>query len=151
MPTAPTTPFSQLKLQLLHHDETTRLEIDPAAKFIYLQWLKHPDSTAFRDNFLRAIQASIDHDCQFWLSDARAIHYLELADQNWVMREIVPMLPQINLQKFARLSKMESISLMDIPQVFDKLGQLPDFKSKHKLEIFATKEDALHWLFEGKN
>jgi hypothetical protein len=59
---------------------------------------------------------------EYWLSGMRAIRYIEFADQNWLLSEIVPMLKKSLLVKFARLTTAESLVLMAAARVMDMVG-----------------------------
>ncbi|HEY4651295.1 MAG TPA: hypothetical protein VIG72_07760 [Pontibacter sp.] len=132
---------------LVFQTEDARIELDTARKYILVEWLRHPDSEGFRKNFAKALELAIAQGCLYWLSDSRAMHYLELGDQNWIIREITPILQHIPLVKFARLTTLQSLSMMDVPRVYDKLEQLPEWRQKAALEVFTNKADAVSWLF----
>jgi hypothetical protein len=144
-----TEPIS-LQLNTLYQDEYIIIQLDEQLKFVYVEWLKHPSSEIFRQNFKKAIEACIDSNCQYWLSDARALHYVEFADQNWMLELIYPLLPKSNLLKFARVNTLESIALMDVARVCTILEQFPEFKLKTQLEVFNFKAAALDWMFDGR-
>ena len=138
------------KLSTIYQDEYINIKLDKRLKFVYLVWLQHPSSDVFRQNFAKAVEICIANECQYWLSDSRAMHYLEFADQNWMLELIYPLLPKMALLKFARVNTLESIALMDGARVCRQLEQLPEFKLKAQLEVFSSKEAALDWLFDGQ-
>lgn len=149
MTAANTTEPISIQLNTLYQDEYIIIQLDEHIKFVYVEWLQHPSSEIFRQNFKIAMEACISNNCQYWLSDARAIHYVEFADQNWMLELIYPLLPKSNLLKFARVNTLESIALMDVARVCTKLEQLPEFKLKTQLEVFNYKATALDWMFDG--
>ncbi|MEJ8757237.1 hypothetical protein WG947_09540 [Pontibacter sp. H259] len=136
-----------LQPEVVYQDSYVRIEADSKAKYIFVDWLQHPDSASFRHCFSKAVSFTVDMQCEYWLSDARAIHYLEFADQNWLLEEILPILPNSKLKKFARISTVESIALMDVARIYSSMDKLSALTIKTQTEVFINKEDALEWLF----
>ena len=136
-----------INLRPVYQDDYLKAEIDPRVKFIFVDWFRHPGSQDFRNIFQKLADITIETRSEYWLSDARAIHYLEFADQNWLLREMAPLLKKSSLKKFARLTTKESLLLLDVVRVYDMLNQLKDLEIETKLEMFTNKEDAMNWLF----
>ncbi|RNI22002.1 hypothetical protein [Rufibacter latericius] len=136
-----------LQPQLVHQDEYLKVEVDPNASYIYVEWLQSPGTEEFRHSFRLAGEISLQQKCQYWLSDARPIPFLDFADQNWVLREMKPLLMTSPLKKYARLSSMESISLLDIHRIYSSLTDEQEIEVKTQFESFTSKEAALDWLF----
>lgn len=142
-----------LKQQLMpvFQNSYLRIYLNVAMKFIRVLWLRHPSSDEFREGFSKAAELTIAHKCQYWLSDSRAIHYLELADQNWLIRLVTQLLPQSRLYKFARLNTPESLAMMDVPRTFSELEKLPEWQQHITMKVFTEEDDALAWLFDAYN
>ncbi|MBC5772708.1 hypothetical protein H8S95_01420 [Pontibacter sp. KCTC 32443] len=136
-----------LQLCTIYQDEYVKIEADDRAKYIFVKWTQHPKSEEFRKSFLKAAELTVENKYEYWLSDSRAIHYIEFADQNWILEHVAPLLPKVALKKFARLSTLESLSLMDSTRIYAMLEQLP-FERNTQLEVFTTTEEALEWLFQ---
>jgi hypothetical protein len=114
---------------------------------IYISWLQHPDSAAFRQCFARAAEIAIRRNCRFWLSDARAVHYLEFADQNWILQFMVPLLFTSKLLKFARINSEESLSLLDVDRILQNLEAVAGIKYTDYVALFLNRQKAVDWLF----
>ncbi|MBC3541139.1 hypothetical protein ACFSC6_03085 [Rufibacter sediminis] len=136
-----------LQLRLVHQDDNIKVEVDENAKFIYLEWLQAPPTEEFRKAFHLAGMICLEYKCEYWLSEARPIPYLEFADQNWVLREMKPILIKSTLKKYARISSKESISLLDIHRIYSALNDEQDPNLKTHFESFTSKDAALDWLF----
>ena len=136
-----------LHLLNVYQDDYVKAEVDEAASFIYVEWFRHPDSQNFRRIFQKLTDITLETRSAYWLSDARAIRYIEFADQNWLLSEIVPKLKESQLVKFARLSTPESLALLDVVRIYDMVVKLVDVDLKDKMEVFTDKEAALEWLF----
>lgn len=136
-----------LQLRNIYQDDYVKVELDETARFLYAQWLRHPDSQTLRRIFQMLANLAVESKTRYWLSDARAIQYVEFADQNWLLHDIVPMLKKSELLKFARLTTTESLVLMDVVRVYALVSQMTDLGVQTKLEMFTDEEEAMAWLF----
>ena len=137
------------QLQTVYKDDYVKAEIDESQSFIYVEWYKHPNSEKFRQLFQKLAEITIENKIEYWLSDARAIHYLEFSDQNWLLQYIIPLFKNVSLKKFARITTKEGIALMDASRIYSGIEQQTEFEVKTKFELFISKEAALDWLYES--
>lgn len=128
-------------------DAFISIEVDDQLKFIQIVWLQHPDSVTFRQGFARAAEISLSRNCHFWLSDSRAVHYLEFAEQNWILDRMAPLLGHSCLTKFARVNSPEGLDLLDMDRILYGLELSPHVKSDFEIAVFMDKQQALNWLF----
>ncbi|WP_207431526.1 hypothetical protein [Sabulibacter ruber] len=136
-----------LQLELLHQDDYLKIEVDQKVKYIYIEWFKAPPKQDFRDSFLKAANMCLEQKSEYWLSDARVIPYIDFGDQNWILREMTPLLMESPLRKYARVSSKESIGLLDIHRIYSTLSSRPDLEKRTQFETFTNKDTALEWLF----
>ncbi|GGK85303.1 hypothetical protein ACD591_20045 [Rufibacter glacialis] len=136
-----------LQPQLVYQDDFLLIEVDLNVKYIQLEWVSSPSTTQFQESFRTAATIALDIKGEYWLSDAKIIPFLEFSAQNWVMREMAPLLQISPLKKFARLSSKESIALLDMHRIYNTLANLQEVSLKTKFESFTTKEAAQEWLF----
>jgi len=136
-----------LHLQPVFQNEYFKAEVDKERQLIYVEWFRHPDSQALREGFRKLAEIVLDNKSKFWLSDAQAIHYLEFADQNWLLNEMAPVLKKSQLVKFARLTTQEGMLMMDVARIYTMVEKLTALGISTKLEMFTSKEAALEWLF----
>ena len=136
-----------LNLQPAFRNEYLKAEVDQEHRLIYVEWLRHPDSQALREGFRKLAGIVLESGSRYWLSDARAIRYLEFADQNWLLSEMAPVLKKSRLVKFARLTTPEGMLMMDVTRLYDMVGKMTELGITTKLEMFTSKEAALEWLF----
>ncbi|QHL86794.1 hypothetical protein GU926_04795 [Nibribacter ruber] len=140
--------FPAFQFETVYQDEFVLAQLDSNLSFIYVEWSQHPDSQQFKTTFQKVAEMTVQSECKYWLSDPRAIHYLEFGNQNWLLNDMMPLLRQSKLHRFARLVTKESLELMDIVQVYDKLTVGSEALGiKTRFELFLDKEDALEWLF----
>jgi hypothetical protein len=126
----------------VYENEFISIEIDNNLDFIQVVWLQHPDSDTFRQCYAQATELALIRNCRFWLSDARAVHYLEFADQNWFLHFMVPLLRSSRLLKYARINSEESLSMLDTDRILQQLDL-----TKGRVGIFLERAAALDWLF----
>ncbi|WP_299824765.1 hypothetical protein [uncultured Pontibacter sp.] len=136
-----------LNLQVIYLCEYMQVELDETTRFIYITWLKHTSSEKFREMYQVIAEITIEHKAEYCLSDARAIHYIEFADQNWIIQHMAPLLNTTSVKQFARLTNKESLTLMDAARVFTALENLPHVQSRTQFNVFTSKADAYTWLF----
>lgn len=134
-------------LEKVFGDEFLSIEIDDKLNFIQVVWHQHPDSETFRRGFALAADIVLARGCRFWLSDSRAVHYLEFAEQNWILDRMVPLLGNSRLIKFARINSQESLTLLDIDRILAALELSPHIRYGQQIAIFMDKQEALSWLF----
>ena len=140
----------KLKFKLVLENEYVRAEVDEKRKLIYIVWLQHPRSEVFRPLFNELVKLSQIYQIEYWLSDARAIHYLEFSDQNWLLQDIAPFLKTTTVKKFARVTTQEGFAMMDVTRIYDTIEQLADFKVETEFESFFSMDAALEWLFDDE-
>jgi hypothetical protein len=137
----------EFNFEKVYEDNILTIEIDTGKSFIYLCWLQHPDSENLRQSFALAAEFAIIRNCQYWLSDARAVHYLEFADQNWMLQFMVPLLRTSHLVKYARINSEESLSLLDMDRIVENIESSASKDNKGKVAVFVDRQSALDWLF----
>jgi hypothetical protein len=135
-------------LKKIYEDEFISIDVDENLRFIQAVWLQHPDSNAFRRCFMQAAEITLTHHCRLWLSDSRAVHYLEFADQNWILDHMAPLLGNSCLTKFARINSAEGLALLDMDRILHGLEISPHVKSDLELAVFMEEQGALNWLFQ---
>jgi hypothetical protein len=113
-----------LSLRTVFQNDYFKAEVDEKHELIYVEWFRHPDSQILRQGFLKIAEIVLDNQSKYWLSDARAIHYLELADQNWLLSEMAPVLKKSQLVKFARLTTQEGMLMMDVARLYSIPGSI---------------------------
>ena len=80
------------------------------------------------------------------MNDCQAIHYLEFADQNWLAQQIELVFSDSKIKKFARVTTIESFSLVDMNRIFKLLRNGKLGKAGVEFEEFLDKQEALNWL-----
>ncbi|QMU26975.1 hypothetical protein [Adhaeribacter radiodurans] len=135
-----------IHLQSIYATDYIKVEINTKKEYVEITWLQQHTSTIFRKELSLIVSYADEYDITRILYDVRERSYLEIADQNWVMKEIVPLLNGENL-KLAYLVNPISLVSMDVYRVQDALVANSKIRSSINVEVFLTKEDAQRWLF----
>jgi hypothetical protein len=125
------------------------IEYNQELSYIEITWLKQPDSALFRRETKRLTKFVLSHNYKFALIDVRKRDYLDISDQNWLVREIFPMLKGHNV-RLAYLVSTVGLEIMDTFHIHDKVINNPELKRHIEIDIFLDKEDALKWLLQGQ-
>ncbi|MGV3502627.1 MAG: hypothetical protein ACO1O1_02915 [Adhaeribacter sp.] len=131
-------------------DEFLQIDLDAGLGLVKAVWLQHPDSDRYREGFSRAAEIVLQHNCRYWLSDSRQIHYLEIADQNWILHHMAPMMGNSCLSRFARVNSIEGLYLQDLDRVMQQLESSPHLKSDLEIAVFLDMEQSINWLFSSQ-
>ena len=140
-----------LQTQVVFSNNCIRIEVDVTAGIIFVEWLRHPSSLEFRRLYQKASDISFEYNCLYWISDARAVHYLEIADQNWILRELAPRLKTTSLLRYARVMTEDGVAMLDAARVRDNVMNSPYLtEGKFQVQFFLDKESALEWLLSER-
>ena len=83
----------------------------------------------------------LEHHIQNLLFDVREREYLEVRDQNWLVREIFPLLIKSNIY-LAYLVSQSGFKLMDKHQVHDLILTQPESKRQTEVGLFPEEAAA---------
>jgi hypothetical protein len=125
------------------------IENNQELSYIQITWLKQPDSALFRQETKMLADFALRHNYKFALIDVRRRDYLDKSDQNWLVREIFPLLKGRNI-RLAYLVSPVGLEIMDTFHIHDRVLNNPELKRHIEIDIFLDKEDALKWLLQGQ-
>lgn len=134
-----------MDLETVYQNEFIKVEVNQTCFYIEATWLQQPTSADFRDQLKIVMDYALTHHLNNALFDVRARAYLEMADQNWLLREVVPMFLHSKL-KFAYLVSQTTLAAMDIHRIKAAIEGNPDFKNNIEMNLFLDKEEAKTWL-----
>jgi hypothetical protein len=129
----------------VYQTEFVTVEVDAARKFIHITWLQQPSSDLFRRETLWVVDFARQNDYQRALFDVRKRNYLDMGDQNWLMRDVFPKFSSYNI-RVAYLVSNVGLEIMDTFKIHDRVIQNPELKQRMEIDIFLDREDALNWL-----
>ena len=138
----------KLQFQTVYQDEFLIAEVDAAYSLMYVRWYRHPNSQEFRGLFTMLVDLLLQHKLKYWFSESIALQYLEFSDQNWLLNQVLPMLRNTCLKKYARLTTKERMTLMDMARIVEGIDRDPVLSGPVEFQEFFSVEDALDWLLD---
>ncbi|MGV3588812.1 MAG: hypothetical protein ACO1OF_17535 [Adhaeribacter sp.] len=134
--------------KLVFADEVLQIRIDSTLSLLRLTWQQHPNSGDYRRGYQQAIQLALEHNTQYWLTDARQVLYLPLSDQHWMYTQLFPLLESGQLLKFAIVMHPETFMTTDKTPLANNPAQPLSLKRPYTMDLFLDLPSALAWLLE---
>jgi hypothetical protein len=122
------------------------ININQEKSLIRINWEKVVDPEDFKLSYQLAADLVKRFRIRNMLNDARNMAYLNLENQNWISRCILPQLVQSHLLKMARVVLDEPLAILVACNILDKITNNPEQGSKLSCEIFTDLDNALFWL-----
>jgi len=142
--------YTSMELTSILLNEYASVETNLENKYIQVTWLTQPKSEAFRETHKKALQNALQHELIVWLCDMREMLYLEVADQNWLVREIFTSFDPSFNHGVAFVVSTAGLELMTSLRILEMVKNSPELHKQLKVEIFFQKSIAQQWLFEAK-
>jgi len=137
-----------MELTQIYSNAIARVEADIKQKYIQVTWLKHPKSEEFRDVHTNALSYAYENHLTAWLCDMRQVSYLEVGDQNWLVREIFSGFNPDMTHEFAFVVSHLGLELMSSFRVHDLVRNDQELQKLIKTDIFLDIKSAQMWLFQ---
>jgi hypothetical protein len=138
-------------IPLITHYQTefVKVEFNKDLSFIQITWLQQPSSDLFRKETMLVVDFAIRNNYSNALFDIQNRSYLDISDQNWLVREVFPLLKGRRI-RLAYLVSTVGLEIMDVFHVHDLVINNSELKRHLEIDIFLDKEDALKWLLESQ-
>jgi len=137
-----------INLLLIYANEDVQLEVDEKNTCLQLTWLQHPSSDSFRHIITCASNYALAHQINSWMCDMRKIAYLEVSDQNWLVREIFSAFDPKRQHEYAYVVSTEGHELYSSYHIHNLVQEDASLKENIHVEIFFEKEIAQMWLLD---
>lgn len=125
---------------------SSTITINQEESLITIYWEACSDPEEFRCGYQLAADLVKRFYIRNWLNDARHVAYLNIENQNWILRHIVPQLYQNNMRKLARVVLDEPLAILVSSNILDKITTSPELGRKLNCEMFTDFHNALSWL-----
>jgi hypothetical protein len=136
-----------IPLTTYYQTEFVSIEINPDLKYIQITWQQQPSSDLFRLETKRVADFAFENNYTRALFDVRNRDYVDIGDQNWIVRDAFPMFTDRSV-RLAYLVSTVGLEIMDTFQIHDRVINNPELKGHIEIDIFLDKEDALKWLLQ---
>ncbi|TXK36954.1 hypothetical protein FVR03_16380 [Pontibacter qinzhouensis] len=94
----------------------------------------------------KAFKYALAYELTIWVCDMRGMAYLEVADQNWLIRDIFTAFDPRFQQLFAYIINSTGLELMSSLRIEDLVQHDPQLHQRLQVGIFLNKESAQQWL-----
>jgi hypothetical protein len=134
-------------LEMQYCTELLVVECDRTQAYLRVTWLKQPTSQVFREQTSKITSLALRKQLFRILFDVRKRNFINLSDQNWLLREIVPKFAGMPV-RFAYIETPKGLEMMDTFRIQQEVKRSPLLEGKFTLELFTNPDEACHWLLE---
>lgn len=109
-------------------------------------WLRHCSGAAFRNVLSQALHCATAHQLTAWLCDIRQLYYIEIKDQNWMLRYLFPAFDRQQQHQVALVLRLSNFEMTANVQPENDAAFEREFSNFIRMNYFTDKEDAEEWL-----
>ncbi|MFD2999405.1 hypothetical protein ACFS7Z_03450 [Pontibacter toksunensis] len=113
-------------------------------KLLHMKWLRNVVSEEYRAGIKVVKEIILHHKVELWLIDSRLIDSILFADQQWIKREIAPLIKLSNLQRIARVLTDDIFNYISFENMIEEVKEEHDISLD--LAQFSSLEAAFDWL-----
>lgn len=124
------------------------ININQQNSLIHINWNARVESESIKQSYQVAADLVRKFSLRNWLNDTRKEGYLDIENQNWFYRCLVPQLIQNKLQKMARVIPDDPLAMLVSCNILDKIHTSLEPEANFRFEIFTDLDHALYWLNE---
>ena len=136
-----------IPVEPVYQTDFVTIEVNPELQYIQITWLQQPSSALFRKETNWLVDFAQKHGYHRSLFDVRKRDYLDMSDQNWLVREIFPKFHTRKI-RLAYLVSTVGLEIMDTFKIHDQVIHNPELKQHIEIDIFLDREDALKWVLK---
>ncbi|MFD3001370.1 hypothetical protein ACFS7Z_13430 [Pontibacter toksunensis] len=130
----------------VYSDENGKIECDREHRLVQLYWSTHCNGQPLRSLLLEALRHATSSQLTAWLCDMRKLHYMEMADQNWLINELFPSFSRRHRHRVAFVVNINNYELMSSIQTKSIVLHTPALARVIAMDVFLAKGEARHWL-----
>lgn len=136
-----------LELDLLINQEYLTVRVCEEEKFQWNTWKGSLPSQQLRSAMLQACHIILEYNIEYILADFTRMAAPTLEDQLWIANHTGAILSNSKLKRVANLMAQDIFQQVAIETIYDKASLIPQ---PCESQDFISMEDALNWLFEGR-
>lgn len=120
-----------------------QVKLDQERNFLYSKWNRSVSSEEYRAG-VRQLMQLLRQDVYYWITDSERLRSLVMPEQQWLLREICPVLANSQLKKMARIGNGDIFNQVVIESLAEQAMEAYNYELLFKQ--FKTLEEALLWL-----
>ncbi len=124
-----------------------RLQIEPDLSLISLFWKRQVTNSELRTGFYTAVEVARSYKCRFWLGDARQTTMLNIADQDYLVKDLVSLISNSGIKKVARIVTEDEYDFKTSFSMKLKIETNHSASIGFETNIFTDHDAAKKWLF----
>lgn len=142
--------MNDLNLHLLYEDELFFIHLDKELALLQLTFRTQPEPERFRNAYRLAIDAALNKEVHYWLTDARQIKEMLPENQQWLKQNMRMVLQPHKIRKFAIVMAPECFVMTNPNQVYNPAEPTPATPPTNTIKVHFNREAAWQWLFSGE-
>jgi hypothetical protein len=111
---------------------------------LHITWMRPVSTVEYREGLHAIKQLILDQNTRLWLADSRRLSHVTFEDQQWIIKELIPLLLKSQLQKVARVVNADVFTYISFENMMSKAQE--NLNVYVQMEQFTTIESALGWL-----
>ncbi|RDC66319.1 hypothetical protein [Adhaeribacter pallidiroseus] len=142
--------MNDLDLLLLYEDELFFIHLHKELALLQLTFRTQPEPERFRNAYRLAIDAALNKEVHYWLTDARQIKVMLSENQTWLKVNMQPVLQPAKIRKFAIVMSPECFVMTNPNQVYNQPEPGLVAPPAGVIKVTFDREAAWHWLFNAE-
>jgi hypothetical protein len=122
------------------------VEVHPELSLIVLFWKRQVNISELRTGFYTAIEIARSFGCKLWLGDARKTTMLDIAENEYLIKDLINLISETKVEKIARILNENDL---EQPDFFAMKFQVEAGQSEEihfTTEVFTSEDEARKWL-----
>lgn len=142
--------MNDLDLVLLYEDNLFFIHLNKGLALLQLTFRTQPETERFRNAYRLAIDAALNKEVHYWLTDARQIKVMQPENQQWLKQNMRPVLQPEKVRKFAIVMAPECFVMTNPNQVYNQPEPAPVTPPTNTIKVHFDREAARQWLFSAE-
>jgi hypothetical protein len=138
--------MSSFLLNTIYQNAWITIQEKPDCQFWQVTWLMHPRSDEFRAQITTQLKILAGKNITKFICDITRIHYLEIADQRYLVEEALPQYIMGEKAKIAYLVNNATYELLYLNRIAEKIKSHPQLQEFLQVEFFFYRLEAITWL-----
>ena len=113
-------------------------------RLLHTKWLRNVSSDEYREGITVVKELILQHQVELWLTDSRLLGHILFADQQWIKREMAPLIKSSNLKRIARVLTEDVFHYISFENMIQRVKE--EYDTSVELAQFSSLEAAFDWL-----
>jgi len=124
-------------------EDYLEIKLYQESNFLYSKWKRSVSSEEFRAGVRKLLRILQQEEVYYWIMNSEKLPTLIISEQQWVLREVCPLLANSQLQKLAFIGNGDAFSYLIIENLAERASQTHSYQLAFKQ--CKTQEEAMLW------